>query len=43
MTGRESAGLTAILLLLGAGWGLTQPLAKIAVSTGHGHFGLIFW
>lgn len=32
-----------LLVLLGAGWGLTQPLAKIAVSTGHGHFGLIFW
>jgi drug/metabolite transporter (DMT)-like permease len=28
---------------LGAGWGITQPLTKIAVSTGHGHFGLIFW
>lgn len=30
-------------MLLGAGWGLTQPLTKLAVSTGHGHFGLIFW
>jgi len=28
---------------LGAGWGITQPLTKLAVSTGHGHFGLIFW
>lgn len=28
---------------MGAGWGATQPLTKIAVSTGHGHFGLIFW
>ena len=32
-----------ILVALGAGWGITQPLAKIAVSTGYGHFGLIFW
>lgn len=32
-----------ILFLLGAGWGLTQPLGKIAVSTGYGHFGLVFW
>ncbi len=43
MNGRQLAGLTGLLLLLGAGWGLTQPLSKIAVSTGHGHFGLIFW
>lgn len=39
----EVAALFALLLLLGAGWGITQPLTKIAVSTGHGHFGLIFW
>jgi drug/metabolite transporter (DMT)-like permease len=39
----EAAALFALLLLLGAGWGITQPLTKIAVSTGHGHFGLIFW
>jgi len=32
-----------MLLLCGAGWGLTQPLSKIAVSTGHGEFGLVFW
>lgn len=25
------------------GWALTQPLMKISVSTGHKHFGLIFW
>ncbi len=24
-------------------WGLSQPLGKLAVSTGHGHFGIIFW
>lgn len=31
------------LLLIGTGWGMTVPLSKIAVSTGHKHFGLIFW
>lgn len=35
--------LTGVLVLLGAGWGLTVPLTKIAVSTGFGHNGLIFW
>lgn len=33
----------AVLTACGAGWGLTVPLIKIAVGTGHGHFGLIFW
>jgi drug/metabolite transporter (DMT)-like permease len=28
---------------LGVGWGLTVPLAKVAVSTGHQPYGLIFW
>ena len=28
---------------MGAGWGLTIPLSKIAVSGGYQHFGLIFW
>ncbi len=32
-----------ILLAIGTGWGLTQPLTKIAVSSGHGPLGLIFW
>lgn len=32
-----------VLVLLGAGWGFTQPLGKIAVSTGHQPVGLIFW
>lgn len=32
-----------VLLAMGLGWGATQPLGKIAVSTGHEHFGLIFW
>ncbi len=40
---REQAGLVALLALLGAGWGITQPLAKIAVSEGYRHFGIIFW
>ncbi len=28
---------------MGAGWGATQPLAKIAVSEGYRHIGLVFW
>ena len=35
--------LTAILVAMGAGWGLSVPLGKLAVSTGHQPFGLIFW
>ena len=41
MTGK--ALLFLALLALGAGWGMTIPLAKIAVSTGHQPYGLIFW
>lgn len=33
----------ATLVVTGAAWGATQPLAKIAVSEGYRHFGLIFW
>nr|WP_254899029.1 DMT family transporter [Thalassococcus arenae] len=33
----------AVLVLAGAAWGATQPLAKIAVSEGYRHFGLLFW
>ncbi|WP_199178595.1 DMT family transporter [Acidimangrovimonas sediminis] len=33
----------ALLVLLGAGWGMTQPLSKIAVSTGYHPLGLLFW
>ena len=40
---RERIWLTLILCLFGAGWGITQPFAKIAVSGGYRHFGLIFW
>lgn len=43
MTSRERIFFTGVLILLGAGWGVTVPLTKIAVSTGFGHFGLIFW
>jgi drug/metabolite transporter (DMT)-like permease len=32
-----------LLLVLGIGWGSTQPLGKIAASTGHGPFALMFW
>ncbi len=35
--------LYAILVAMGLGWGLTIPLAKLAVSTGHQPMGLIFW
>ena len=31
------------LLIMGAGWGITLPLSKIAVSTGHQPLGLVFW
>jgi drug/metabolite transporter (DMT)-like permease len=33
----------AVLLAMGLGWGATQTLGKMAVATGHGPFGLIFW
>ena len=36
-------GPYAVLLVMGMGWGLSVPLAKIAVSTGHQPLGLIFW
>ena len=35
--------LTAVLLLLGCGWGLTQPLTKITVTAGYQPLGLVFW
>ena len=43
MTTGQIGFFTFVLVLMGAGWGLTLPLTKIAVSTGYGHFGLIFW
>jgi hypothetical protein len=33
----------AVLAVCGAGWGLSQPLGKIAMSTGHGAFGVMVW
>jgi len=41
MSGRF--GLLFVLIVMGAGWGLTVPLSKIAVSEGYRQFGLIFW
>ncbi len=41
MTGRWA--LLGALVALGAAWGATQPMMKIAVSDGYRHFGLIFW
>lgn len=32
-----------VLILGGAAWGATQPLAKTAVSQGYRHFGILFW
>jgi drug/metabolite transporter (DMT)-like permease len=33
----------AVLLALGCAWGLTMPLMRVAVSTGHGPLGIVFW
>ena len=41
MTGRW--GLVFLLIMMGAGWGLTLPLGKMAVSEGYRHLGLVFW
>jgi drug/metabolite transporter (DMT)-like permease len=42
---RPRARLVALAVLAGcgAGWGLTQPLGKLATMTGHQPFGLLFW
>lgn len=37
------ASLFLILIAFGTLWGLTIPLTKVAVSSGHHPFGLIFW
>ena len=37
------AALFLILIGFGTLWGLTIPLTKVAVSSGHHPFGLIFW
>ncbi len=39
----ERALYAAVLIALGIGWGLTQPMSKIAVGGGYRHFGLVFW
>lgn len=33
----------AVLIACGLAWGSTQVLGKLSVSTGHRHFGLLFW
>ncbi len=43
MTRAQVAFYTGFLAVLGAGWGFTLPMTKIAVSTGYQHFGLVFW
>lgn len=40
---REAAAYLGLLCLLGALWGLTQPLSKLSVSEGYRSFGLVFW
>ena len=40
---KSNASLIGILILLGAGWGITMPLTKITVAAGYQYFGLIFW
>lgn len=39
----RSAGPFVALVTLGALWGFTIPMTRIAVSTGHPPLGLIFW
>lgn len=41
--GARHGGLLSLLVLMGAGWGITQPLSKVAVSTGYQPLGLAFW
>lgn len=40
---KDRAVLVGLLVLLGAAWGITQPLSKIAVSEGYRPLGIIFW
>ena len=35
--------LVGALLAIGAAWGLSMPLLRVATSTGHGPFGLMAW
>lgn len=41
--GVSQARNVGLLVILGVGWGSTQPLGKIAASTGYPPFALIFW
>ncbi len=43
MPRRDILLYSVFLVAMGAGWGITQPFTKISVSTGYGHFGLVFW
>ncbi|MFL4472030.1 DMT family transporter [Tateyamaria armeniaca] len=43
MSRSETLLCVGALIVLGATWGMTMPLTKIAVSTGYKHFGLLFW
>ncbi len=43
MSRAETLRFSAILVVLALGWGFTQPMTKLAVSTGYQPFGLIFW
>lgn len=42
MTKHEQIGLTFVLIGLGALWGLSQPLVKIAVTGGYEPLGMVF-
>ena len=37
------AKYVAVLVILGATWGVTMPIAKVAASTGHAAIGLLVW
>ncbi|MEL7253817.1 MAG: DMT family transporter [Pseudomonadota bacterium] len=39
----QHTGFLAVLILMGAGWGLTFVLTKTVVSTGYQPFGLLAW
>ena len=43
VVGAGVSGAVAVLLALGCAWGLTMPLMRVAVSTGHGPLGIVFW
>lgn len=43
MLGNSRLSLTLILIVLGAGWGMTIPLTKITVTGGYDPLGMIVW